>query len=222
LTGTEIATRLSYLLWGTTPNVTLLRLGETGELAKPEVLLQELNRLLEDPRSEDGLGAFFVYWLTLDSIYDKSKSGRWQTFFAGTVMASMLIEIRHLGVAAIRRGDALAQLLTSREAYVDASLAQVYGLPPPPTGGFTPVSLDGDRRAGITTRAAFLSTHGYPGDSAPIRRGKQVRMRLLCQVLPPPPANALVNLPAVRNTATPRESASTLTAAATCRAATRS
>jgi hypothetical protein len=95
-------------------------------------------------------------------------------------------------------GRPWTDVFTSTETYVDAQLAALYGMTPPAAGyawqsyGTSPETKD---RRGILSHGSFLSVAGKFGDTSPTQRGKLIRERLLCQVVPPPPPDVDVDQP---------------------------
>ena len=68
LNGFQLASRLSYFLWATMPDAELLDAAATGALDTPDGLAMQAQRMLDDPRSTDGLMRFFSVWLYLDGV----------------------------------------------------------------------------------------------------------------------------------------------------------
>jgi hypothetical protein len=212
----ELASRLSYFVWGTAPDPALLALADRGAILEPARLEAEARRLLADPRSEDGLGDMFVYWLGVQTLAEKGKTAEVHPAWNDALAAAMITEIRSVALATLREEGTLDALLTTRRAYVTPELAEIYGVTHPTGSGAAWVDLADPDRRGLLTRAAFLATHSLPAESSPIRRGKIVRTRLMCDVLPPPPANAMLDLPTVDPLASTREKTTILTSPTSC------
>lgn len=204
LTGDQIASRLSYLLWSTMPDAELFRAADAGELATPDGIARQARRMLGDPKVKDGVGAFFVQWLGLLDVpyWPKDDKGTFKALLGTTAQsdrlrASMLQEVRAFVDDRVRSGGARAEsFFTEPYTFVDAALAPIYGVPAPPSP--QRVALDPARRSGLLTQPAFLMVNSGPVETSPTHRGKTVRMRLLCQAVPPPPPN-------VDNTPRPRQ-----------------
>ena len=174
----EIATRLSYLVWGSTPDDALLDRAEEGRLHTSEEIDAELTRMLTDRRAIDRMVRFHAMWL-----------GYEQSVLPGSELSdAMLAESGGL-VERVLFTDARPwqDVFTSDETYVSDVLAEHYGMPLP--GSETPVWVPYDipQRRGILSHATFLSLGRAFGDSSPVQRGLAVRRRLLCQTIPPPP-----------------------------------
>ncbi len=184
LTPWEVATEMSYLVLGTTPDDDLLRAAATGALDTPEGRQASLDRLLGDPRAEATLAAGFAQWWAVRGLETQAPPGAAD----GAVYAAMERAFAEEMVAAAVAGTTMAELLTRDEVFVDGALAAHYGLSGAPAGT---ALVDGEGRyGGLLRHGAVLVAHSHTAVLAPIRRGKLVRERLLCQPLPMPPANA--------------------------------
>jgi len=208
----ELATRLSFLVWGSTPDDDLLDAAERGALDSNSGVAAELDRLLSDPRAREQVAWFFDEWLDLDSVPTPQQSDE---FLDGLPKQSLAqdarVEIARLieEIVFERRGT-YADLLTSRSGYLSDSIAQLYSVPASSTTSELP-----EERAGFLTRAAMLMTNDET--THPIRRGVKIRRRLLCEnVAPPPPGVANMNAPPFDPSKTARERWTEKTSAAPC------
>ncbi len=183
----DLASRLSYFLWATMPDDTLLQAAESGELSTTEGVEAQVRRMLEDERAGDMLASFSTQWLDVGALSQTPKHPEQFPQWTPELVAAARAEVGELMRRVVQGGDArLASLLESRDAYVDASLAALYGVDAPADGAGW-VALPNDERAGLLTRAAFLARHSHATENSWVHRGKVVRERLLCGVLPPPP-----------------------------------
>ncbi len=187
----EIAARLSYALWGSMPDQELFAAADHGELRTPEQLASQARRLLADQKAFDMFDDFDAQWLGLLDLKNVTKDTGAYPSFSAELARSMDRERREfLSFVLGPNGDGKLQtLLTAAFSFVDAKLAPLYGVTPGATDAFQQVMLDPAQRAGILTQPAFLTAHAAPGGSHPIKRGKQILLRLLCEELPPPPPN---------------------------------
>jgi hypothetical protein len=194
LTPYEVASRLSYLFWGTMPDAPLMTAADADKLSTADEIAAQARRLLGDPRARATLTDFHNQWLGIDGLDEVAKDPMRYPQFDDKLMASMRTELS-LFVDDVLRGDGrMESLFTARFTYVDAALAALYQVPPP-ASGFARVDLDPTRRAGILTNVGLLSAHTFADESEPIHRGKFVRERLLCTTPPDPPANLMVMPP---------------------------
>jgi hypothetical protein len=201
----ELATRLSFSLWGTGPDDALLDAAERGELTTKEQVRERARAMLTDPRARDAVAHFFEQWSGVERLSVVTKSAAAFPAFSSDVKLAMAAELPAFVEHVVWEGDAsLRALLTSPVAYVNAALAPLYGVSAPATPGF--VSLpQAQRRSGLLTQAGFLSVQGHPDQTSPVLRGKFVRAMLLCQPPPPPPPDVDISLPSLAEGATARE-----------------
>ncbi len=187
LTDFELATRMSYFLWGSAPDDRLLDSAKVGRLAISDGVEAEARRLLADPRGREGLWEFFRQWLALDDGLHVTKDQKRFPQVTPALRADLAAETRRFVEDVIFDGNGTLQsLLMSRQAFLNADLARLYGVAAPAMP-WQRVELDRGERAGLLTRAAFL--FGNSGDTwgSPTLRGKFVFEGLFCLSVPPPP-----------------------------------
>lgn len=188
LSGYEIATRLAYFIWASTPDEVLLDAAAANKLQAPEDVERAARRLLQDPRAVDGIRSFHRQWLELRVLDTASKTPVLYPAFTPELRAAMVEEtLRFAAHAVLQGGDGVATLLTSKKSFVNAPLAKIYGVPAPPGDGFVLVDLPPRERAGVLTHASVMSVLAGAEDTSPILRGKFVREKLLCEAIAPPP-----------------------------------
>ncbi len=204
LIGTELATRLSYLLWASTPDDTLLDAAETGQLDDPSVLEAQARRLLADQRAMRGRMRFFNLWLRTEDIARLSKDpARYPNF--SPQLAKAWQDSLDLYLRDIASGPGtLKALLTSDRVYAN-NLMESYVNRSGLGSDFTPVSMPGTERLGLLTQPGLLARLSSPDQSSPIRRGIFVLDKVLCQPPPPPPAGFNPVPPAPNTGTTTRE-----------------
>jgi hypothetical protein len=189
LTAYELAARLANLIWASAPDDELLDAAESGKLATREQVEDQARRMLEDPRAKRALAEFYRQWFGLGRIDTVVKDSKVYPEFDETLRAAMSEESRRFIDDVLWNGDAkLSTLLTASYSFVNADLAELYGVEAPAGGGFAKVELNPEERAGVLTHASVLAAYARPDQSSPIKRGQWVRTRLLCTVLPDPPA----------------------------------
>ncbi len=196
LTGYEIASRLSYLLWDTMPDDTLLAAAEAGALLQRGGLRAQAERMLADPRAEGMIQDFMWSWLQLDggqlhhALEQTDKDPELFPEYGPALQSAMRTEIEALvnDVYFGETGPSFEALLLSNRAYVNASLAALYGVSGPADDDtWAWVELDPTQRAGLLTRAGFLTVFATSTVQAPIRRGVLVIEEVLCNELGQPP-----------------------------------
>ena len=198
-TGDELASRLSYLLWGGPPDDELFDVAASGALTERETLRSQAERMLADPRAAARLVGFFDELVGLPNLDAVSKDAVMFPDFSPALRASMRAEIAALFTDVVFTRDAdVRELLTSERAEVDASLAALYGLTPPADlseGERFEVDLPAAQaRGGLLGRAAPLALFSHATVSSPTFRGRFVRAGLLCQDIPPPPEGVVTEL----------------------------
>jgi hypothetical protein len=220
MTGPERAARLSYLMWSSMPDAALTAAADDGRLDSAAGVRAEAERLLASPRARTMVRRFASDWLELDAAGQHqalevlAKSAERFPFDAPELRRSMRAETEALYERAFfDRAGSWKTLLTTTDAYVDAPLAALYGVA---GAGAAPawVTLDPGQRAGLFTRAAFLTAHATADFQAPIRRGVFLFRHALCQPLPDPPPDA-DNTPPVPKATSPLRSVRALTDAKT-------
>lgn len=213
----ELASRLSYLVWNTTPDAELLAKVAANKNLSSAELSAQVTRLLASPRAQEGIATFHAERFSLGDLNELVKD---QNEFPDATVAlgqAMQQEVQSMVRYLVfeQRGD-YRQLLTSRETFVNGDLARLYGLP---AAGdtFTRVSFPADSpRVGLLTTAAFLATNAGAVESSPTKRGKFVRETLLCQTIPLPPPEVVTVLPPDPNLRTMREKLAAHAEVASC------
>lgn len=198
LTDYELATELSYLLWATTPDDTLLDAAERGELSTPGGLAAQLARLRADTRARGRTADFVQSWLGLDRLATVSRDAATYPSFTDEVRADMAGETRLFVESVARAGGSFGDLFTAPYTFLTPALARHYGVSMPERasdGWYRRVSTDGSGRGGLLGQGSVLTTYALSGGSSPIHRGLLVRERILCEELPDPPASLNVTTP---------------------------
>ncbi len=207
LTSHELAARLSYFFWDTTPDPTLDTAADAGDLALPDKLAAQAARLLDDERADVPLRLFFHQWLTIDQVRTAQRDTTLYPAFNPALAADMVREVDDFALDVLRKGDRkLGTLLTARYSIVSPALASaVYGITLPAGPARRIDFPDQTRRAGLLTNAAILTAtaHGHAG--SPTLRGLRVKESFLCQPMPPPDPTVDVTPPAVSATLSTRD-----------------
>lgn len=189
LSDRELACRLSYFLWSAPPDDRLYALAAEGELSKPKVLAAEVERMLDDKRSQGFVEAFSRQWLELDRL-DMIVVASGFKDFSESLRASFKRETIEFMAELIRSDLGADQLIDSDFVVVDAQLANHYGLSGQTEPGFQIVKLPADSpRGGLIGQAAILTLTGTGERTSPVERGVFVLRKLLGNPPPPPPPN---------------------------------
>ena len=187
----ELASRLSFFAWKSTPDDLLLDAAESGALATPDGLRAQAQRLLSDERALVAVEAFHEQWLGLEGDHGldvASKDPELFPAFSDSLKTAMRAEqnafVRHVF---LEEGASLDTLLTARFTFANAELAALYGIEGVQGDDLVRVELDPGQRIGILTQAGVLTTGAGPSDTSTTLRGKLINDQVLCGVVPPPP-----------------------------------
>lgn len=203
LGGFELASRLSYFIWGTMPDDALLDAAATGVLDTPEGLKAQAERMLADPKSVDGLMRFFSLWLYLDGVENTEKNTQVYPQFNPALAKAWRTSLE-LYVKDVLAGEGtLRALLTSNVMFTNDSMS-MYGMAAP-SSSFVRHALEGTQRKGLLAQPGFLAFKAMPDGSSPVRRGIFVLDKLMCEAPSPPPADANITPPTPSVSTTTRE-----------------
>ena len=192
----ELATRMSYFLWQSMPDQELLDAAAAGELSDPMLAELHARRMIEDPRAAEAVIDFHRQWLELDRIYAGEHATRAndpEGVWTASTQASAHEEMERFIGSVFEREGTLSALLTSRRAFVNRTMAGIYGVEGPADDAtFLEVDLPAGERAGVLTRVSTMASHAHAGNPSPPLRGVYVMTHLLCD--PPEAAPAGVDL----------------------------
>ncbi|MCA9540164.1 MAG: DUF1592 domain-containing protein, partial [Myxococcales bacterium] len=212
LTDHELAVRLSYFVWGTTPDAELDALADAGRLGEPEVLAEQVGRMLADARAEGLVDNFGGQWLYTRAMADVAPDYNYFPAFDDLLRASMSIETLAVFRRFVRENLPLRGLIDFDETYLNQRLAEHYGIDfeagvedDEAPAGFRRFSLDGTGRRGVLTLGSTLTVTSLPTRTSPVKRGKWVLEQLMCDEPPPPPPGVEAVLGEVDQAATLRE-----------------
>jgi hypothetical protein len=205
LTGYEMASRISYLLWSTMPDAELFAAAGAGKLDSTGGILEQVQRMLKDARVNQSVGTFIGEWLDLAKLGKVEKDANLFPQFAPQVRALLRKETEQFAGDVMLNGGNMEGLLLGNYSFMNKDLATFYGLSGPKGAAFEKVMLDGKKRLGLLTQAGLMASYAKPDQTSPITRGLFVRERFLCSSPPPPPANIRVSPPPPDPTLTTRE-----------------
>jgi Protein of unknown function (DUF1592)/Protein of unknown function (DUF1588)/Protein of unknown function (DUF1587)/Protein of unknown function (DUF1585)/Ca-dependent carbohydrate-binding module xylan-binding/Protein of unknown function (DUF1595)/Planctomycete cytochrome C len=187
LDGYDLAARLSYFLWSSTPDAELEALAASGEIASDATLERELGRMLEDPRSNELARAFALQWLELEPLERAAPDPQRFPKFDESLRASMRAETEAFFEAVLRERRPLSTLLDADFSFVDERLAQLYGIPGVRGPELRRVRVERGRRGGLLGQASVLTVTSNPTRTSAVKRGKWILEVLLDAPPPPPP-----------------------------------
>ena len=184
----DLASRLSFFLWGSVPDAQLLKVARSGQLTTPVVLDREVHRMLKDPKSETLSTRFAAQWLRLQDL-DKIHPDYLLYPMYDDSLAHAMKRETELFFDSIVKGDrSVLDLLTGDYSFVNERLARHYGIPNVVGDQFRKVSLPAYRR-GLLGQGSILTLTSVADRTSPVQRGKWVMEVLLGTPPPPPPPN---------------------------------
>ncbi len=194
----ELASRLSFFLWGSIPDDELLDTAIRGKLHEPAVLDRQVRRMLGDKRARTALvKSFFEEWLQTRNVWqltpDLNQKFPW---FDDNLRVAFVREMELFLDAQLKEDRSIVDLLTSSQTFLNEQLARHYGVSGVYGSHFRPVILTDENRFGLLGKAAVLSVTSYSTRTAPTIRGKYLLENILAAPPPPPPPN----IPALEET----------------------
>jgi hypothetical protein len=185
----EVATRLAYFLWSTTPDDALLDAAGARQLLTGAGLATQAQRLLASPRAAEGMQTFFTELYRLQKLDSMPQLASKFPLVTPTLGASMRTEtLRVLDDVAFGRDADFREIFDSRATFVNGELAKLYGLTGITGANFVPAMLPATGpRAGLLGHASFLAVSSTPTRGSATRRGKFIREMVLCQGIPAAP-----------------------------------
>lgn len=197
LTAHELATRMALFLVDAPPDEALLDAADSGKLDDEAGIRAAAEGLLARKEAREALGAFYDEVFRFERIGETVKIAEkfpeWTPALRDSIHASIQAFLEDL----VWTQDADARtMLTASYAFVDATLAPLYGVSVAPGSGMVKVELPPEQqRAGLLGSAAFLSVYSHASMTSPTKRGVFIRRTLLCDTVPPPPAEVVPQLP---------------------------
>jgi len=191
LSDLEVASRLSFFLWSSIPDETLLDLAEQGRLTDPPVLRQQVLRMLADPRAADALTQGFAsQWLNLRVLEDKVADEDLFPVFDHNLLEAMRLETEMFVASTISEDRSVLELLSADYTFVNERLARHYGISDVYGSRMRRVVLPNlQERGGLLGHASLLALTSYPNRTSPVLRGKWLLDNLLGTPVSAPPAN---------------------------------
>ncbi|HEX6765011.1 MAG TPA: DUF1592 domain-containing protein [Polyangiaceae bacterium] len=204
-----LASRLSFLMWGSVPDQALLDAAASGTLATRADVEREARRLVLDERAKRGILHFYLQWLKLADYAEVEKDRVLFTRWDDELHEELGRETTRFLEAILWEDDARFEtLMTAPYTFADAVLADFYDLPVDNPDETELVRKDfgpGVPRAGLLTQASILSTQAKANQTDPIHRGKFIRTQFFCTEPPPPPPDLVVSPPVLNPRKTTRE-----------------
>lgn len=184
----ELASRLSFFLWGTGPDAELLKVATAGTLKAPAMLEKQVARMLADPKAEALATRFGAQWLRLQDVDKVRPDGITFPQWDQSLTDSMKKETELFFASLVRENRSVLDLLNADYTYVDERLARHYGVPNVQGPAFRRVPLPPTRR-GVLTHGSILMMTSVADRTSPVQRGKWIMQVMLGSPPPPPPPN---------------------------------
>jgi hypothetical protein len=189
ISDTDLASRLSFFLWGTIPDRPLIDIARSGTLSQPVVLDAQVRRMLADSRSAALSTRFASQWLRLQDLDKVEPDALSYPYYDESLAAAMTRETELLFDALVRNDRPALELLTADYTFVNERLARHYGITGVSGTGFRKVSYPDDKRRGILGHGSILTLTSHGNRTSPVLRGKWIMEVLLGSPPPPPPEN---------------------------------
>ncbi len=200
------ASRLSYLLWSSMPDEHLISEAKSGQLRKPDVLREQVERMLKDPRGHNFVKDFAREWLDLSQIDFTEPDRKLYSGFDVVVQESMLQETQTFLQEMIDKDLSVTNLIDSDFTFLNSRLARYYKIADVKGDQIRRVPLrQEDNRGGVLTQGAILKVTANGTTTSPVIRGVWISERLLGEEIPPPPFSVPAIEPDIRGAKTIRE-----------------
>ncbi len=202
----DLASRLSYFLWSSTPDDTLAELAARGELGHPTVLKQQVERMLKDPKAAAFTINFTGQWLSLRHLQATTPDKNLYPDFDDLLEFSMPRETHLVFEEILNKDRSVLEFLHSDWSMLNERLAFLYGISGVEGNAFRKVMLPADsHRGGVMTQAAILKVTANGTSTSPVTRGAWVLSRILNTPSPRPPKDVPAIEPDTRGAVTIRE-----------------
>jgi hypothetical protein len=184
---TDLASRLSFFLWGAPPDESLVTAARNGTLSDPTVLAAQTRRMLADPRSEALATRFAAQWLRLQDIEKVHPDALQFPDFHEQLGDAMRRETELFFYSLVRENKSVLDLYSANYTYLNEELARHYGIGGVAGPEFRKVLYPDDRRSGLLGHASVLTLTSHANRTSPVLRGKWVMEVLMGSPPPPPP-----------------------------------
>jgi hypothetical protein len=185
----DLASRLSFFLWGTVPDAELVKSAMGGTLKTPGMLEKQMRRMLADPRSEALATRFASQWLRLQDLEKIIPDYLLYPDYDEGLGRSMKRETELFFDSIVREDRGILDLLTADYTFVNERVARHYGIPNVSGPAFRRVKLSDERRRGLLGQGSILTLTSNGDRTSPVMRGKWIMEVLLGSPPPPPPPN---------------------------------
>jgi len=211
-----LAARLSYFLWSSTPDAELLKLAGKNKLKTSATLREQVNRMLQDQKSNRFVQNFTRVWLNLDNIGETPPSKDFTVYYRDNLEEAMRNETQDFFKHVLERNLPPSEFLEANYSFLNRELALHYGIEGIKGNHMRQVSIKGTPRGGLLGQGAFLTASANGVDTSPVVRGIYVMEKLLGYSPPQPPPDVPEIEPDIRGAKTIREQLAKHREIATC------
>lgn len=185
----DLASRLSFFLWGSIPDNTLLALAQNKTLSIPTVLDAQVKRMLADPRSDALSSRFAAQWLRLQDVDKVRPDAFWFPDYDQQLSDAMQTETKLFFDHIVKEDRSALELFSANYTFVNERLARHYGIPNVAGKEFRRVEYADSTRRGLLGQGSVLVQTSLANRTSPVLRGKWVMEVLIGMPPPPPPPN---------------------------------
>lgn len=183
----DLASRLSFFLWGTSPDEELMNLARIGGLSEPAVWDEQVERMLSDRRAESLGSRFAGQWLRLGDLEKVHPDRKLYPDFNQQLADAMQVETEMFFNYLVKEDSSALELFTSSYTFANEALAEHYGIPDVAGDHFRLVQHADANRKGLLGHGSILTLTSHASRTSPVLRGKWVMEVLLGTPPPPPP-----------------------------------
>ena len=175
----DLASRLSFFLWGAPPDNQLIDIAAAGRLKDKAVLESEVRRMLRDPRSRNMVRGFTGRWLNVDGVDLINTDVLLFPDFTADLIPAFKEELFQFVESVFREDRNVNELMTANWTFLNERLAIHYGISGVRGGDFRKVTLAEDYRRGLLGKGAVLLATSYANRTSPVVRGAWVLEHLM-------------------------------------------
>ncbi len=189
LSAHELASRLSFFLWGTIPDDELLNLADLGTLQNPEILKAQTLRMLKSSKALYLVNGFASKWLDLDLLNGRTTNLPIFPQFTSQIRTDMIDETKYFLQEVILNDKSPLDLVNANYTFLNDRLASFYGITRAPNTNFTKTDISMTERRGLLGQGSFLTVTSGLSETSVVKRGHMILDKFICASPPPVPDN---------------------------------
>lgn len=188
LTDYELASRLAYFLWSSSPDTELMTLADSGQLQNPATLNAQVDRMLQDSAADSLIDNFAGQWLFIRAIPEKAPDAWVYPAFDDALRDAQETEMAMFARRYLFEDRSMLDMLTDPQSFINKRLADHYGIPSAGmTEAFNLVDLSGTGRQGLLGKSGLMAVLAHPTRTSPVKRGVWVLEHMMCDGPDDPP-----------------------------------